>query len=690
MKNFLGTLITCEQLFTLIIILSLTFVGSEVMGEIAFEETTISSGISIVNQTYGSAWVDFNEDDWPDLWSGNHFNPSKLYLNNQDGTFTEFSSQVGLDSLSGKDLHGSSWIDFDNDGDNDLFVTVGAEGGQGKGPNLLFVNEESFMQERASELGLDFPLGRARTPIWFDWDNDGLLDVIISNLPRPDGQATTSLFHQTSNGFENISPKDGFKMIYKFGSILVPSPNNTTHIFYITSYNEGIYNLSNFPNQTLKEPLSVRRPPSVDLAFGDFNGDLLLDIFQTKNQIDTYVFIEDSKNIFARLLLRNAGEQGILFQTGTFLFNSFTRLSDLNLTDIYIGSKGYHPDSSSFSLSSSERKVWGISKHIPGVDRGLYIGYDPNIRQWEIQHSSDVRSKIEFEIISQNSIFEITHKGTESDTIYLSSQLLIQAKSWFRDRTTHFGVDTPVSCGSVGTGDFDNDMDLDIYLVCSLSTKNLPNILYENIGNRKFVAVDNSGGATGTNLGVGGAVSIADYDRDGFLDLFVTNGAHGGAFKNGGPSQLFKNIGNENHWLEIDLEGTISNRDGIGSRVYITANGVTQVREQSGGIHYRSQDYQSLHVGLGQNALVESVVVHWPSGIIQEKKNILADQIITIVEQAPIDSLKYQISKGIEPEDIKCRNDLVLILKASTNELACIKSTSVNKLIDRSWGIPIN
>ena len=80
--------------------------------------------------------------------------------------------------------------------------------------------------------------------------------------------------------------------------------------------------------------------------------------------------------------------------------------------------------------------------------------------------------------------------------------------------------------------------------------------------------VSAAGGAIGTQLGRSDVVAAADYDRDGFLDLFVTNGADPTSpFVADGPHQLFRNQGNSNYWLEIDLEGVTSNRDGIGSKL---------------------------------------------------------------------------------------------------------------------------
>jgi hypothetical protein len=80
----------------------------------------------------------------------------------------------------------------------------------------------------------------------------------------------------------------------------------------------------------------------------------------------------------------------------------------------------------------------------------------------------------------------------------------------------------------------------------------------------------------------------------------------------GGRKQLIHNLGNSNSWVEFDLVGTTSNRDGIGSKVYATAGGVTQYREQNGGYHKWSQNFMRLHVGLATNTAVDTTTVVWP------------------------------------------------------------------------------
>jgi len=94
----------------------------------------------------------------------------------------------------------------------------------------------------------------------------------------------------------------------------------------------------------------------------------------------------------------------------------------------------------------------------------------------------------------------------------------------------------------------------------------------------------------------------------------------------GGPKQLFHNLGNSNSWIEFDLVGTTSDRDGIGSKVYVTAGGVTQYREQNGGYHRWSQNFMRVHVGLGTNTTADTTVIR-PDAASQTYAGLAADHI---------------------------------------------------------------
>ena len=152
---------------------------------------------------------------------------------------------------------------------------------------------------------------------------------------------------------------------------------------------------------------------------------------------------------------------------------------------------------------------------------------------------------------------------------------------------------------------------------------------------------------------------MADYDRDGHLDLFVTNGRGMYPFSEG-PDQLFRNLGSDNNWLQIDLEGTISNRDGIGARVFATTpDGNTQLRENGGGIHWAQQDQKRIHFGLAQNQKVSELVIHWPSGIVQKLKDVTVNQVLHVLER----ELQASMPGDVNQDGAVDIFDLVVVVK---------------------------
>ena len=215
------------------------------------------------------------------------------------------------------------------------------------------------------------------------------------------------------------------------------------------------------------------------------------------------------------------------------------------------------------------------------------------------------------------------------------------------NRTKAAGLNIPVSCVSAAAADFDNDMDTDIYLVCRNAVSNAQDILYENTGGGIFTAVSGAGGAPGPlgiGVGTGDSVVTADFDVDGFVNLFQTNGLAlfpETPFSTGGPDKLYRNAGianGSNHWVELDFAGTTSNRDGIGAIVTVTAGGKAQRQERNGGVHRWSQNHQRLHFGLASNATAD-IEVQWPSGALTTYSNVPADHLYRVSEDGSITQL---------------------------------------------------
>ncbi len=186
--------------------------------------------------------------------------------------------------------------------------------------------------------------------------------------------------------------------------------------------------------------------------------------------------------------------------------------------------------------------------------------------------------------------------------------------------------------------DYDNDGDLDIYLVVS-GTKgnNINDIMFRNNGDGTFTDVTRRIGLNQEGFGGRGyAAAYADYNSDGFLDIFLTNGKEFYTDlrdEGAGPYVLYENTGGGNHWLKIRLRGTKSNRDGIGARIRLYAGGGMQYRQGTGGMEGYVQNTKIIHFGLGGHAGADRIEIRWPSGSVSTLENVAADRLITVVEE---------------------------------------------------------
>ena len=114
---------------------------------------------------------------------------------------------------------------------------------------------------------------------------------------------------------------------------------------------------------------------------------------------------------------------------------------------------------------------------------------------------------------------------------------------------------------------------------------------------------------------VGRGLAAADYDNDGDIDFAIDN-------RGNFPELLRNDGGNANHWLEVLLVGTRSNRDAIGSILNLVSEGFVQVEQAQGGIGFMSSSDPRIHFGLGRRSKIESLVITWPSGQVDRLTNV--------------------------------------------------------------------
>ena len=621
-----------------------------------FKDITEDSGIAYQGSSYGSAWGDFNNDGFVDLWLSNHGKPPTLYQNQGDGTFVDVTSEVFDREIKG-DLHGASWADFDNDGDLDLLQLVGGDAGNSNLSdsaiaNLLFVNQDGKFTNQAIDLGLGYIGSRGRTPLWFDFNNDGLLDLLQSAAQRNDGKVPATIFSQTqTNGFVDLRPDLDFALDGTGFAILSDVVRDNSPEIFLYQPQQGISVYDSTTITDITDTVLAENYKAQDFISADFNGDLLPDLFLTRRGLSNSGFFATGDRTANLRLSAKENQQGITFQSESAitidLFAFGYGLEEIEPENIFIGASGLNPGDLNIplgipnniiteltmTLDPADPQVAGIKEFDPGEDEGLYIGYDPDSSQWQVSLSTPDRDLVAATIESETEIKELNAIAFNNDLDPLPNKLLIHDGDMLVDASLGSGVNALRSAGvNTVAGDFDNDMDVDLYVVTANAAGNESNILYDNQGDGTFVAVRDIGDGAGTNLGIGESVSVSDYNNDGFLDLLLTNGSFPGVLNTNAPYQLLANEGNDNHWLTIDLEGKTSNRDGIGTKVYVTAGGITQLRQQSGGMHHRVQNDSRLHFGLADNAIVDEITVEWASGAIQTIENVTADRILDLNE----------------------------------------------------------
>ena len=195
---------------------------------------------------------------------------------------------------------------------------------------------------------------------------------------------------------------------------------------------------------------------------------------------------------------------------------------------------------------------------------------------------------------------------------------------------TMIGRKVRVSWGAMFL-DYDNDGDEDLYMVSgylrgesvSGNPREQPNVLFRNDGDGTFTDVSWESGADDPGIGRGGV--YLDFDNDGCLDLYVVN--------LGQQARLFRNrCEHANNWLEVKTVGAASNRDGLGTRIELTAEGRSQIREIASGRSHMSQNTMPAHFGLGKAGMVDSLTVRWPNGQVQTLTDVAVNQRLVVSE----------------------------------------------------------
>jgi len=443
---------------------------------------------------------------------------NRLYRNNGDGIFSDVTEKAGVGD-KGYGV-GCSAADFDNDGDLDLYVL-------NYGRNVFYRNNgDGTFSDISKASGLANSSWSLSAP-WFDYDGDGDLDVYLANYLEYD-----------SGKFKSYYAAAGY-----------PGPlsyNGQPDVLY---RNNGD---GTFTDVTKEAGVHRANGRAMSAAVADLNNDGLPDIYVTNDGMENYYF----KNL---------------------------------------GNDKFHNEGLIMGLAFGEggQGVSSMGPTIGDVDRdGLLDIYIPDMGY---------------------------------------GCLLMNRGEYFEDRTAPSNL--AVVCGQyTGWGGLLFDYDCDGHLDVFVSNGNAhheyteEDVLMRNDGKGNFIDVAAVSGPYFKEKYVGRGSTFGDYDNDGDLDLFIVN-------LNDTPKLLRNDGGNSNNWLIVEAKLPGGKSDAVGARITVKIGSLTQIQDLIPVTGYLSQADPRRHFGLGKVSKADSVEIRWPDGQITKLIDVKANQLLTVTQE---------------------------------------------------------
>jgi hypothetical protein len=497
---------------------------------------------------------------------------------------------------------GVAVFDFNNDGYPDILFTNGADiqslkKTSPKYSNRLFQNdgEGNFkdVTERSGLAGTGYDNGVAVG----DYDNDGFEDIFVG------GVHGNHLYHNNGDGtFTDVTQKSG---------IAKPDPEYgplwSVGGAWLDVNNDGLLDLFviNYLAWDMKtEPSCEAAPGKLDYCHPKFYK-------PTPNQL----FLNNGDGTF-----RDASaESGIRAHPGKGMGVGIADFDLDGWMDIFVPNDKMY-NSFFRNLGNGKFEETSFRAGVALAEDGRFIsGMGVDARDLDNDGLPDIAFvALDYETFP---VFRNLGKGKFADITASSGMARLSA---------------PMAGYSPNIADFDNDGWKDIFVsrghVQSLGSATQgqveqPNTVFRNTGGAKFAALTSEAGFGAQRPSRHRGSAVADLNGDGRVDIVVSALS--------APAEIWINDSpGAAHWIEFRLQGVKSNRDGIGARIKLVAGGKSQYEQVVFAAGYGSSSAGPVHFGLGPATVVELVEIRWPSGTVQQLKDVPADRVVKVKEPA--------------------------------------------------------
>lgn len=541
---------------------------------------------------------DINNDGLPDLYFTGNLVPNKLYLNKGGLQFEDITESAGI---SGDDrwYSGTTMVDINHDGYLDIYLSV--SGKFGNTANQLFINNgNNTFTESAESYGIA-DTGASIQSTFFDYDNDGLLDLFVANYPNVMVSMGNRYYKEKMD--ENKFEDSGH--LYK---------NQGNGKFVDVTVEAGVQNFG----------------LTLGLVATDFNNDGHVDLYLSNDfNVPDYLYQNNGDGTFKEIsekATRHTSMFGMGIDAADFNNDGYTDLLQVDMTP------------ADYKRSKTNMASMNPESFYEAVDFGFNYQYMQNSLQLNNGPNRD-----------GDPIFsDIARFAGMATTDWSWGALFADFDNdGNKDVFVTNGVKRDVNNNDVNAAYdkatfFGRESNPDFNLMPSTP---ISNFAFQNKGDFSFSNVTEAWGLD--QKGFSNGFTYTDLDGDGDLDLVINN------MDGQATIAINQTQKTDNHFLRIKLKGERHNPFALGAKVVVKSGETQQLQELTLSRGYQSSVEPILHFGLGSEKTVNKIEVIWPNGKLQTIENITADRSIEIPydDSSPLAS-KTKVDNPLYFEDI--------------------------------------